>query len=1353
MVKNRKLSVIAIVLLIVAFVLSSVILSLGGIGVINAFNSTTNLPPTSIGSLTFTDYETLTNGAVFDASILDNLYGIITQSPTGKDTYTNALNEVQGSTSTLYSKVDGNDNYPMTETESMNYSQLKAANGGEAITVEFGGYTWNVVYVTANTNDSTVAGRGDAGDLIATLWMSDVDLDMGDTYWTNFVSNVTTGKYAATEYGISEMRMETLNCGDINGGETKYAKDTGKLIDNPITKETRAAHPYAKFTLTNAALTAQSKNSANGNMSLVDYLATPSQVSYQEKENYIWSAKHVWATGFLANEAWGNPDSSLTLNGSSAFVNGWFKGNSGNGYATSSMLTHDNYYAWAEDYIWLPSITETGYSGRYDTSLHADSIGTSLWGIPNDDGILQTSGSYWSRSGEDHSWASNATHLYMQSSAAKAIYNLSRGKAKVRPALHLNLTKAQANAKYRVSIPNTVSTTYNGDEQGVEDQAWFKAFGTGGISVEYYDKETTSKFENSKPIEVGTYQAKLTITGTKHFWATGSETDPTRSIDFKITQKKIDFPTFDVGKQPYSGGSTVVFYLSEMDDDVIDVLDISVPTGDSKYDDVIYHPNNLSVTAINAGTYTLNVKLTDTKNYAWKTTYNKLECEVLKAPVNMAIDDGHLKYVLTGDQGKTIKANLIIDTSNTALHAGKSVTGIIMAYRSGSTRGTPIGEIVIDNSNQNGSIPLSLDLTDLRVNYSYTVGIEIDATKQDGGNYKAVMSQVTTLNVTDPNLRNNITWRVVADGTVMANMYAYSEVGETSKTYDGDPIYYNGKKYTFDATAPNGYTIDKNFGVGGYLVSHTDTNNSNVGVNVDSYTTTIQIIEDATNKKTEYTLSWQIEKALFDLTNVKWLNDGKVEYNDGNDVSPSLDPKTLPEGLVPHYSGVTVGNNVGIDGGTAGVYFTLDTGYEDFYELPADGGKDTNYIFKGEDDFKWEILWEVAPAIIKLEWEEKEVTDANGNLFNVLVLKDKRVDGKVDYLYYPCDNRGTIDPSKSALTEDEILVSATDRQYFKAYPTLRSNYADNYSFPAGTTEEKRYSSVFAVGGGSSSVKVSLETDRYEYNNGKPIKLKVSIDGTATLAQLSLTYYEGDVIDEDKKLDGAPSEVGKYLVVIKSTTATVVLGGKTQYEFDVVQSRVAKNWKMEAKPPVLELKYGQINGVEYEIIDSAGNPVTDISKITPGDYKIKAKIKDTKNYIFADDTYETDYVDFSIREGDAVYDPNSSSNPHYPQVDPDDPSTVNPGDNGGGKEPSFIDKLLASHFPLWQVIVMAVSAILAIIFIAKAAQYGSRAKQAKNDTKKISAKTYASLLPVFSSEAVALGLSNKLWSIMAFAFAG
>ncbi|MDE7373520.1 MAG: hypothetical protein K2N18_05605, partial [Clostridia bacterium] len=92
-------------------------------------------------------------------------------------------------------------------------------------------------------------------------------------------------------------------------------------------------------------------------------------------------------------------------------------------------------------------------------------------------------------------------------------------------------------------------------------------------------------------------------------------------------------------------------------------------------------------------------------------------------------------------------------------------------------------------------------------------------------------------------------------------------------------------------------------------------------------------------------------------------------------------------------------------------------------------------------------------------------------------------------------------------------------------------------------------------------------------------------------------------------------------------------------------------------------------------------------------------------------------------------------------------------NGGNKVTEFFEKLIASHFPLWQVITMAVAGLLAIIFMIKAIQYGNRAKKSKSLAKKMGATAYAAFLPIFSNEKVALGLSNQIWSIMAFALVG
>ena len=100
MVRRKKVSVFAIILLIVAVVTTSVIISLGSGAWQNAgaYSGSTTVPPT-IGSLTLSDYATRGDGKVFDGEVLANLYDII--SGTSNGTYKSAYEAVQGSQSVV----------------------------------------------------------------------------------------------------------------------------------------------------------------------------------------------------------------------------------------------------------------------------------------------------------------------------------------------------------------------------------------------------------------------------------------------------------------------------------------------------------------------------------------------------------------------------------------------------------------------------------------------------------------------------------------------------------------------------------------------------------------------------------------------------------------------------------------------------------------------------------------------------------------------------------------------------------------------------------------------------------------------------------------------------------------------------------------------------------------------------------------------------------------------------------------------------------------------------------------------------------------------------------------------------
>jgi len=219
---KKKLISLSTLMLIFALVLSSAILSFGIANPLNSNAYTADNVPVSLGSLTLSEYEKRDDGGVIDGIVLDKLYSTILGTTAG--TYEDVLKEVQNSTSTTIGSSSNASLNNNVQEHSINFSNIA---GGSPITVEFGGYKWNVVYLTTNTNANASNG-GEAGDLIATLWMAENDATVGNKQWPFGVasSTATSGLYAASEYGPSKIRIETLNGGSIDNTNTQYATST-----------------------------------------------------------------------------------------------------------------------------------------------------------------------------------------------------------------------------------------------------------------------------------------------------------------------------------------------------------------------------------------------------------------------------------------------------------------------------------------------------------------------------------------------------------------------------------------------------------------------------------------------------------------------------------------------------------------------------------------------------------------------------------------------------------------------------------------------------------------------------------------------------------------------------------------------------------------------------------------------------------------------------------------------------------------------------------------------------------------------------------------------------------------------
>ncbi len=135
----------------------------------------------------------------------------------------------------------------------------------------------------------------------------------------------------------------------------------------------------------------------------------------------------------------------------------------------------------------------------------------------------------------------------------------------------------------------------------------------------------------------------------------------------------------------------------------------------------------------------------------------------------------------------------------------------------------------------------------------------------------------------------------------------------------------------------------------------------------------------------------------------------------------------------------------------------------------------------------------------------------------------------------------------------------------------------------------------------------------------------------------------------------------------------------------------------------------------------------------GVYSVTIRFRDGVNYCWDDNTRDPFILEFSVTEPIQK------------------PAPSNPEPSIGDKIKKFFDDLLANHFPLWQVATSGVALLLTLIFMIKAIQYGNRKKKAKGEAKKY--KTYAALLPIFSTQTVWLNLSNMVWSIIAFSLCG
>ena len=220
----------------------------------------------------------------------------------------------------LYSALTGKANAKLSDVDALGTLTAKQINSktGNDIVVTLDNKQWIVTYL-GKTNDANP-------QTYITLWLAS---STSTHKWNTWSDNNTSYDYPSNMYSSSYIRANALNSG--NG----YVASKGAGNLTKITQSEQ--HEYAKFTM----------DSIKG--SLTSFISTPSKVAYQETENNNLGGTIGDKNYTLPNEAWGTPDGTLN----------WHS--SGN-VSMGALVSKSGYADWKDDYIWLPSLTETGCS-------------------------------------------------------------------------------------------------------------------------------------------------------------------------------------------------------------------------------------------------------------------------------------------------------------------------------------------------------------------------------------------------------------------------------------------------------------------------------------------------------------------------------------------------------------------------------------------------------------------------------------------------------------------------------------------------------------------------------------------------------------------------------------------------------------------------------------------------------------------------------------------------------------------------------------------------------------------------------------------------------------------------------
>ena len=1039
--------------------------------------------------------------------------------------------------SALYAKLTGDstktDISDVDKLGTLNAAEIRANNGNKDIVLTMNGQQWTVTYLT---NDSS-------GNTIVTLWQAN---SSARYQWNKWSDNSTKLTYPSNVYGTSYVRSQGLNIGS-DYVSSRYAAN--------LTKSSQSStHEYAKLTMP----------SVSG--ALTGFIVKPSAVGYQSDQNQN-AGGAIGNVGYtLLNEAYGTP--SGTVN--------WYT--DGGDVNMSTVPSKAGYYDWKDDYIWLPSLTETG---------HSESV-KGIWALSNN----QRSNSFytWLRSGYIY-YSIYASGL-AASGSSYSYYDVMSDYT-VRPALHLNLDlAAQHSGKPAIAEPKDVTTEYKGttltlDDIADEQKTWYKS---DKLDITYNgDIKDAGTYKVKAEIKADIAASGLTFAGEPDTDA--GESDTVRYFNFTVTKKKIGITAaLDSGGKP-----TVT--LKNIGDIYSGDTGDRAPKFGFTYTSSGGVESDSPPTAI--GTYTATAKITNECNYQIDTANSTLSVtfKIDKKAVDKPALSGQVSKPYSGVaqsftlQGVTADVSLTLpsgvtyaDGSLNVKDAGTYKIGIALKdggaatiWADGSSASYEVSititkrplniTITAPNTWKVGETPtvtvvgdsLASDKTELHIYYcksgsavkydldaykviegkkrtivmpvldqgDYYIGVELFGDKQGNSNYEILVGVKThefkVLGNEITFTEDNVKWKY--NGNLIADPSAILAL-----TYTGSIF-----RFSIDDSGLKdmGVKIDATKGTNGYSGDITATN-AKSGI----YSVTVYITEyDSSFNEfdAQYTLKYTIDKAKYDLSGLSWDYDDSypLQFIAGKAQGITL-TGSLPTGLTATYAG---NGNIPVGNYNTTVSFNVSDAVN--YYKPA--SNDTNSYL---GSFEWSKAWRIVKATITCSWKEDDREDAE--TYNLPILQSigsLDVDSMVTYKYY--DYTGGVKGEEV----NPIEIDTNSERRYLAIAELKPEYTNNYEL-----EGNEYD--FTVGVNRYPVKLKMDIDgqTLPYRpEGYTPNVTVESAGGLTLDAITLTYYMEEVTSGSTDI---PVAVGRYRVV-----AELKYGGDANYiengefSFEIVKADI------------------------------------------------------------------------------------------------------------------------------------------------------------------------------------------------------